>query len=187
MNNLSTYSDAELVKLLRGSKRSQHEASFKELYNRYASQVHAYCYRVLGDEQQAEDVFQDTFIKFYKNVKADLKNSNIPGFLITIARNLCLNIKRDRRPTVPIDKLEFIVRDYQNYEKQELLDMITRSLDLLDDEYREAFILREYSGLSYKELAEVTGVTVANAKSRVFRAKEKIKHILKPVMKDLSN
>jgi RNA polymerase sigma-70 factor (ECF subfamily) len=65
--------------------------------------------------------------------------------------------------------------------------MITRSLDLLDDEYREAFILREYSGLSYKELAEVTGISVANAKSRVFRAKERIKHILKPVLKDLSN
>ncbi|MFW5701358.1 MAG: RNA polymerase sigma factor [Bacteroidota bacterium] len=187
MSNLSSYSDIELVGQIRGDSRQSQEAAFTELYNRYASQVHAYCYRVLGSEEQAEDVFQETFIKFFKNVRTDLKNSNIPGFLITIARNLCLNVKRDRRPTVLIENLEFILRDYQNYEQKELLDMITRSLELVEEDYREAFVLREYSGLSYQEISDVCGITVANAKSRVFRAKEKIKNILKPVLKDLSN
>ena len=74
----------------------------------------------------------------------------------------------------------------QNYEQKELLDLITHSLELVDDDFREAFVLREYSGLSYKEIAEVTNITLANAKSRVFRAKQQIKTILKPYLKDLS-
>ncbi|MBI3258157.1 MAG: RNA polymerase sigma factor [Ignavibacteriae bacterium] len=73
----------------------------------------------------------------------------------------------------------------QSYEQKELLDLIARSLELLSFEYREIFILREYDGLSYEEIAEVTGTTVTNAKTRAFRAKQKVKEILQPYLKDL--
>lgn len=182
---LTSYSDQELVTNLSGSK-DEAEKAFKELYDRYSSMVHAYCLRVLSDEEQAEDIFQEVFIKFYQNVKSDAAKTNIPGFLITIARNLCLNYKRDKRTMVPIENLEFMFPESQNYEQKELLDLITHSLELVDDDFREAFVLREYSGLSYKEIAEVTNITLANAKSRVFRAKQQIKTILKPYLKDLS-
>lgn len=161
--------------------------AFRELYNRYSSQVHAYCLKVMSNEEIAEDIFQETFIKFYQNFKVDHERLNIPGFLIKIARNLCLNQKRDKRTTVPIDEYDFVEFDTQNYEKKELIDLIDRSLELLEDEYREAFVLREYSGLPYEEIANVVGISLANAKSRVFRAKQKIKTILQPYLKDLSN
>lgn len=182
----ASYSDKELVELLEGNK-SQAEESFKTLYDRYSSMVHAYVLRVLSDEDAAEDIFQEVFIKFYQNVKSDAAKTNIPGFLITIARNLCLNYKRDKRNTVAIEDYEhFFSESSHNYEQQELLELITRALDLVDDAYREAFVLREYSGLSYQEIAEICKITEGNAKSRVFRAKQQIKSILKPYLKDLS-
>lgn len=111
--------------------------------------------------------------------------SNVPGFLITIARNLCLNHKRNRKVTVAIDDFHFPTSESKNYEQKELLDLIARSLELLDYDHREAFVLREYDGLSYEEVAAIVGTSVTNAKSRAFRAKQKIKAILQPYLKDL--
>ncbi len=180
------YSDIELVQILRTDKPKANQA-FGELYNRHSSMLHAYCYKIIGDEDAAEDIFQEAFIKFYQNVTNELPNSNIPGFLVKIARNLCLNYKRDKRPTVPIEDLDFMFHESQNYEQKELLDLITRSLELVDDDYREAFILREYSGLSYEEIADTCNISLSNAKSRVFRAKQKLKSILEPYLKDLKS
>lgn len=172
---------------------SDSEAAFKEIYNRYASNVHAYCLRVFNNPEQAEDVFQETFIRFYqsvtKNVEDDyidlVKNFNIPGFLITIARNYCLNLKRKEKKEVFVENYDFFEYEQFGYERTELLDLITSSLELVDFEYREAFVLREYNGMSYEEIAECTKTSVSNAKARVFRAKNKIKDILKPYLVDL--
>jgi RNA polymerase sigma-70 factor (ECF subfamily) len=183
INKLKSYSDAELTAMLPGEK-SKSEAAFTELYNRYSSMVHAYCFRVLNDNDQAEDVFQDTFIKFYQTLQQSPNSTNIPGFLITIARNQCLNIKRDKRSTVSLDDLEIFDEKRLSFESEELLNLITTALELLDFEYKEAFVMREYDGLSYNEIAEISGLTVTNAKSRVFRAKQKIKEILAPYIKE---
>lgn len=183
--NPSSYTEEQLVELLAGSKRDS-EAAFKELYQRFSSKVHAYCVKIIGDEDAAEDIYQDTFIRFYKNIRNDTeKTRNVSAYIFTIARNLCLNYNRDKKNTVPIENLEYLIQERQDYENKELLDLITRSLELLEEEYREAFVLKEYSGLNYKEIAKVLNTTVVNARSRVFRAKKKIKEILQPYLNDI--
>ncbi len=184
--NYSTYSDDKLIFILR-SNNEESEAAFTEIYNRYSSKVHAYCLRVLNNLEEAEDIFQEVFIRFYQRVRADYPATNVPGFLIKIARNLCLNYKRDKMNTVSIEDNDVFVDSGKNYENSELLELITTALELIDFEYKEAFILREYDSLSYNEIAEICGITVTNAKSRVFRAKLKIKEILNPYLKDMAN
>lgn len=179
----TAYSDKELVQLLGGKEG---EFAFKELYNRYSALVHAYCLRVMNNQELAEDIFQETFIRFHKFINKDRKKTNVPGFLITIARNLCLNHKRDARPTVSMEGMEFPIQQDMSYEKKELLDLINMALELIEYEYREAFVLREYDGMPYKEIAEICGISSGNAKSRVFRAKKKLKEILAPYLKDLT-
>lgn len=182
----SQYSDSELIAMLKGEKQRAEQA-FTELYQRYSPMVHAYCLRVLGDRDRAEDVFQETMIKFYHNVDPERDNINVPGFMITIARNLCLNAKRDTKQTVPVEDINYFTDSNSQIENKELLGLITSSLDLLDFDYREAFVLREYDGLPYEQIAEITNTTVSNAKSRVSRAKQKIKTILAPYLKELCN
>lgn len=167
------------------SKHSEVEGAFKEIYNRHSGKVHAYILKIIGDEDTTEDLFQDTFIRFYNRAKSG-KHSNVIGFLITIARNLCLNHKRNKKQTVQIDEFEYLAYDTQNYDNKELLDLIERSMDLLEDDYREAFVLREYTGLNYDEISEIMNITTINARSKVFRAKKKIKEILKPYLNDIS-
>lgn len=183
--NYDKYSDAELVNLL-GEDRNTASGAFKAIYDRYSPIVHSYCAKVLGYDDSAEDVFQETFIKFYNNYTKETKKFNVQGYLLTIARNLCLNAKRDRKNNISVEYLDLIYSEEQSYEQTELLDLINRTLDLLEDDYREAFTLREYGGLEYSQIAELCSISVVNAKSRVFRAKKKIKSILRPYLNELS-
>lgn len=112
--------------------------------------------------------------------------TNVPGFLLTIARNLCLNYNRAARPSVSLENLDLPAAERGGvYEEHELLRLITVALDLLDAEHREAFVLREYEGLSYQEIADLTNTNEATAKTRAFRAKQKIRQILTPYLHDI--
>lgn len=182
--NFKTNSDFELIQLLRENKKLSGQA-FKELYNRYSSQIHAYCFKIFKDDTIAEDIFQETFMRFYQNVRVQDGSVNVHGYLITIARNLSLNHKKKNERIVYSDKLDLQEGEYNRQDRKEFLDLIAMALELLEFDYKEAFILREYNGLTYEEIAEVTGITLSNAKSRVFRARNKIKQILKPYLKDL--
>ncbi len=178
------HSDQELFDLIvAGSKNS--ENAFTELYNRYSPRVYAYCRRFLGNEEEAMDVFQETFIKFHQCADRDREMTNVPAFLLKIARNLCVNLRRREKTMVTFE--DYMINDHVvQSDKDELLGLIKSALELLPDDYREVFILREYDGLSYQEITDVTGITLATVKVRIFRAKQKIREILAPYLKELS-
>lgn len=185
MSKLSEYSDSRLAEMLM-QKKSIAEQAFAELYSRYSQRIYAYCLKVTGNEDDARDIFQDTFMRFFKSAQSKLINENVPGYLITIARNLCLNFKRDKKPTESLG-------DYQTsffqdeYGEKELLEIIDKTLEKMGFEYKEAFVLRQYQGYSYQEIAEITGDTSSAIKNRVWRAKEKIKSVLAPYLEDMYN
>ncbi|MDQ1266274.1 MAG: hypothetical protein QG635_1426, partial [Bacteroidota bacterium] len=166
--------------------KAEANRAFKEIYGRYAPRIHAYCLRVLSDRQSAEDIFQETFVKFYQKAKEDHSGGSIAGFLITIARNLCLNYKRDNIQMASIEDFPFLADDY-NPDSRETQRLITMAIELLEMEYKEPLVLRLYDGLSYDEIARICEITTENARKRVFRAKQKIKTILEPYFKDSLN
>lgn len=170
--------------MLRGGKRVS-EPAFGELYRRYAPRVHAYCWRILEHRQEAEDVFQETFVRFFRSAREGREMTNVPGFLLRIARNLCLNLRRGAHPLTSIDGIEISGDANPIFENEELLRLIGAAVELLDDEFREAFVLREYDNLSYDAIAELTGTTVSNAKSRVFRARQRIRKLLDVNIREL--
>lgn len=184
MKDYSKYSDKELVAIFKEDSEHADDA-FREVYSRYAPRVNAYCLRVLGNRQQADDVFQETFIRFYERVKTSYKTGTIRGFLITIARNLCLNQKRDKKSNIAFEEYHSIISDNLPGEREELYNIITSSLDLLDFEYKEPLVLRIYDGMSYKEIAEICDISPENARKRVFRAKKQIKEIIEPYYKEI--
>lgn len=184
-HNYSRYSDAELYKLLSGEK-TESEPAFAELYVRYSQKIYAYCIRVLGNSDDAMDVFQETFLSFYKSATMQKKMDSIFAFLLIIARNLCINYKRNNKSATSLDDF-LLYSDEKNYEDKELLQLISTALEFLEFEHREAFILRLYQGLSYPEIAELQNETISTVRNRVWRAKEKIKNILSPYLEDLSN
>jgi RNA polymerase sigma-70 factor (ECF subfamily) len=185
INNLEKYSDNELFKLLsNGDKES--EFAFLEIYRRYSGRIYAYCRRFLGDREDAMDVFQDTFVKFYQSAKETREMTNLPGFLLRIAKNLCLNVLRQRKQPVELEDYMNYINTEKSNEENELLNLIKIALSQLPDEYREIFVLREYQGMSYNEIAEHLNISLPLVKVRLFRAKEKLREILAPYISELS-
>ncbi len=182
--NFEDLSDIELFNLLKKEKKESPEA-FKELYSRYSSRIYAYCRRFVGYKEEAEDIFQDTFKKFYEAAQQEREMTNVYGFIIKIARNLCINSKRNQKRTIEIDDtLNISTKSRQD--KEEMLDLIKQAIDELPAEYKDVLILREYQGLSYIEIAEMTNLSLGTVKVRIFRAKDKIRTILKPYMDEFS-
>ncbi|MEJ5286577.1 MAG: RNA polymerase sigma factor RpoE [Candidatus Kapaibacterium sp.] len=184
-NELEKYSDSELFKMLSNNTKES-ENAFMEIYRRYSGRIYAYCKRFLGSKEDAMDVFQDTFIKFYQSSKEEREMTNLPAFLLRIARNLCLNTLRQKRQSTELeDYMSFIILDKEK-ENTELLELIKNALKQLPEDYREVFVLREYEGMSYNEIAEHLNISLALVKVRLFRAKEKLREILAPYISELS-
>jgi RNA polymerase sigma-70 factor (ECF subfamily) len=183
-NSLAGLTDSALYDMMHGGK-SQAERAFKELYRRYAPRIHAYCYKILDDKEDAEDVFQETFVKFYLGAQQHREMTNLGGYLFRIARNLSLNRIRDRSPAESLEGIEIQAQADRSLEDGELLDLISHAVEMLDLEYREAFILREYENMPYDQIAELVGASVSNVKTRVFRARQKIRKLLEPNIQEL--
>lgn len=186
LNNLENMDDDELFySIKKGGKKA--DLAFSALYKRYSPRIYAYCLRFLNDRNKAQDIFQDTFVKFYNSAKQERVMTNVPAFLLRIARNLCVNEKKSERKSISLDELGELTSNYSdNYDNNELLELIKSALEMLSDEYKDVFILREYEGLSYNEIAEMTNESLSNVKVRIHRAKQKIKEILAPYLEELS-
>lgn len=184
MSQDRTYqSDEKLYSMLRGSPRER-EVAFKELYARHSSRIYLYCRKVMGDNETAEDLFQQTFLRFLQSAGNERIMTNVAAYLLRIARNLCLNHRKKMgNATVPLEDFQMPVEDTP-LEDRELERMVSTALELLPEEYREAFVLQAYNGLSYKEIGEVTKAPVSTVRNRVVRAKQKIREILAPYLAD---
>jgi len=183
MSDISRHSDTELYAMLR-SGNPLREQAFGELYTRYSSKVYLYCNKIVGKSGGADDAFQQTFLRFLHSAQKERIMTNVPAFLLRIARNLCLNQrKRAGQHTVPLEDFHLPVED-TSLEARELARLVAMALELLPEDQREAFILQTYNGLSYKEIGEVIEAPVTTVRNRVVRAKRRIREILSPYLED---
>lgn len=180
---LDEYSDSELFYLLKGDKQTA-EKAFAELYSRLSPRTYAYCRRILNNKDEAQDIFQDAFIKFFESAKQDRIMTNVPAFLLRIARNLCVNHLRQEEPMTSLEDYMAIEKN-PSPEDDELLGLVKAAIELLPIEYREVFVLREYDGCTYQEIANITEQPISTVKIRIHRAKQKVRDILQPYLKEL--
>jgi RNA polymerase sigma-70 factor (ECF subfamily) len=129
------------------------------------------------DEASAEDVLQEVFLKIHTRIDTLRDKERLPGWIYTIARNAIYDYYREQKTAVPDMSPELPEDPFDNV-VVELAPAIRRMVESLPDEYREALVLTEYEGLSQRELAERLGLSYSGAKSRVQRAREKIKQML---------
>jgi RNA polymerase sigma-70 factor (ECF subfamily) len=184
-NHPAKMSDIELYAALKLEKPSS-EKAFAELYARYSPRIFAYCRRILGDYDRAQDAFQETFVKFFNSAQQEREMTNVPAYLLRIARNLCLNMQRSDKGQISLEEYHLPSSYDMSHDKKELLLLITQAMETLPLDYKEAFILREYEGLSYQEIADMTESSLSTVKIRIYRAKQKIRDILAPYIADIS-
>ena len=192
MSGVEESTDQQLVdQVMAGNKNA-----FNLLVMRYQHRVAALIARFVQDPQEVEDVAQEAFIKAYRALPLFRGDSAFYTWLYRIAVNTAKNylVARNRRPPaqdLEIDEVEptetgSVLHEIESPEgslsTSELKAALEAALDSLPEELKTAFILREFSGLSYEDIAEVMDCPVGTVRSRIFRAREAIDRKVRELM-----
>jgi RNA polymerase sigma-70 factor (ECF subfamily) len=168
----------------------QAEYAFRMFYKAYSGHVLAYCRHMLPQNARffPQDILQQTFINFFKAVKAGMTIQNPAAFLMTTARNLCFNeINRTKIPDMDVHMLELPASPPRggNYDQKQLLELIYSAIDRLPEDDRELILLREQMGYSFAEISVITGLSEISARQRAHRARRFLREMLAPYIEDL--
>lgn len=162
--------------------------AFEILVTRYQAPVISFCRQMLGSRQEAEDVAQECFVRVYRALARLTPRAKFSTLLFGIARNLSLNAIRDAKRRGR-DTAQSLSRDdtpqrYVSDERQspqrlarlhEIESTIEAALAKLSPRFREILVLREIQGLDYDTIAEVLKCRKGTVKSRLARAREKLR------------
>ena len=150
------------------------------LVDRYRALAYNSAYRMLGDQDAAEDVSQESFIAAYQGLKNFKFGSRFSTWLYTIVMNKCRDSLRAKRPGVSLDDLAEVRSDRgpspeERASSHQTGDIIQDALNALPPEYREVIILKHVQDLEYTEIAEILGMSVGSLKVRAHRGREMLK------------
>ena len=146
---------------------------------------------MLNDQMQADDTVQDVFIKLFENLDNIHNKQSIQYWLFRTARNEILGLFRNQAnkklytDSVDIEDIQ-IGSDLaltEEIENKELSKLILIELNQMNTDFKEVFVLREYSGLSYKEIAVLLAIDEELVKSRLFKARQKLANRISKLVK----
>ncbi len=179
--------DEQLIELCKGKD----VAALEDLLTRYQNPLMVFIYSVVRDYHLAEDIFQETFIRVYREARRFRSGCKFKTWLYTIAMNLCRDAlrKERRRPVVP---LEMEMSDREGPSSGRLMDMLPgrgpdpredaggreleeilrRELEGLSEGHRQVVILSRLNGLKYTEIAQIMGIPSGTVRSRLHYALE---------------
>ena len=155
--------------------------SFNQLVLRWERPIYALAYRVIGRDEDARDVAQETFLRAFRALPGFKGQAKFSSWLYRIALNLCRDwIRRKKRtPLVdmpegvditelaaeqgPVESIEDLVA------RQEMSRIVAEGMKLLPDEQRTAIVLKEYQGLTFQEIADLLGCPLSTVKTRLYQ------------------
>lgn len=133
------------------------------------------------DEAAAEDLLQEVFLRIHTHAGALRAEEKLESWIYQIARHRLIDYYRKQKPLLPLEEVdpETLLEEMPEEDVQrELAPSVTAFVQALPEPYREALVLTEYQGLSQRELATRLGLSFSGAKSRVQRARDKLKQLL---------
>ena len=174
-------SDQELMRIVQAGDFSP----ATEIYDRYSSRIYNFAYRFLRNSEAAEDATQEVFVKMLKHANQFHGDAKLSTWLFSITANWCRDYlrKSDNKAKESDDVLIQIpapseLAPDRNLERRQNEQRVQRALGALTPEQREAILLSRYQGLSYAEIAQISGCSEGAVKTRVFRAMETLKKAL---------
>jgi RNA polymerase sigma-70 factor (ECF subfamily) len=178
--------------LLVASARAGDASAFEELVMRYEGKIFRLTRNITGNHEDAEDAMQDAFLKAYAHLPDFHGDSRFYTWLVRIAANEALMRLRKRRPNqfsldepsegdtdlFPRELEEWGPTPEQRYAQTEIQTIVGDLIDRLEPQFRIVFLLRDFEELSTQETAEALGISVSAVKSRLLRARLKLREKL---------
>jgi len=174
-------SDQELMRIVQAGDLSP----ASEIYDRYSGRIYNFALRFLKNSEAAEDATQEVFVKMIRHASQFQGDAKLSTWLFSITANWCRDYlrKADNKSKESDDVLVTLPAPLdqspdRNLEQRENEERIQRAMKALTPEQREAILLSRYQGLSYAEIAQISGCSEGAVKTRVFRAMETLKKAL---------
>lgn len=160
--------------------------AYEAIYARHSGRVHNVCKRMLRRPEEAQEAAQETFLRMYRALPKFNGKYQLGAWITRIATNVCLDQLRSqgRHPVdlTPFDELELVSRDASDGVEPESVYMrsnegwrVRRVLDSLPPMHKAAIVLRDFEGLSYEEVAGALGISDAQTKALIHRARQSFK------------
>ena len=150
--------------------------AFRDLVNRHSSRLFALVGAILPEPGDREDVVQDAFVAAFSHLSDFApERGSFRAWICRIARNRALNARKRRRPEPHADLPEAVS---PLRHEPEVFDRLDRALASLSERLRQTFLLAELAELPHREVAELEGVALGTVKSRVARARERLRAAL---------
>ena len=198
--DLSKYSDQYLIQAtLR--KKKQRNVAFMELYKRYSKSVFTYCRNKFFDKDNATEVFEQSFVEFYKAIESGKEILNVQAYLFGIVRNILagrirekeknrerfinMEVSGSNKSSNKIVELKSNIDIEKTFENYELLKLIEDAVELLEEEEKEYYKLNKFGGMSAAKIADIFDVNINYVKSKIYRSQLKIKEILSPYIEEI--
>jgi len=166
--------------------------AFRELFETYRMRAYRVAYRFLGNHEDALDAVQDAFIKAYRGLDGFERRAQFRTWLMRIVTNTCLDRRRSRRSSSAAPLSDEIVEmtpqesqphhrretPLEGLEYDELREALHRALDQVSEDHRTVFVLHTEEGLTYREIADVLGISEGTVMSRLYHARKNLQKIL---------
>jgi len=155
--------------------------SFNQLVLRWERPIYALAYRVIGREEDARDVAQETFLRAFRALSGFKGQAKFSSWLYRITLNLCRDwIRRERRTPVsqPPEGIDIIEMAGEGTPSESIDDVVSRkelgravarAMALLPEEQRTAIVMKEYHGLTFQEIADLLDCPLSTVKTRLYQ------------------
>ena len=171
--------DRELVERARAG---DHDA-FEQLVQQYERKVYITAHRLMGIDADAMDASQEVFIRVYRFLDTFNAESSFSTWLYRITINVCkdmlpLELEDEENGTFVNEISDSTYDPVEIYERAELRQVIRTGIDALPETYKQIILLRDIAGLSYEEIADTLQIEIGTVKSRLSRARERLRNYL---------
>ncbi len=165
--------------------------AFSFIVDRHKDRMFNLALRICGNREEAEEVAQDAFLKAFRSLSSFRKKSTFSTWLYRIVYNTSISLVRSRKDNLlsvedfPADVIDFmrITPDENEAEKEYRDSLVSFALQKISDEERGLITLHYYDELSIEEMSDVTGISRANIRVKLFRARQKMLEIIKTAEK----
>jgi RNA polymerase sigma-70 factor (ECF subfamily) len=145
------------------------------IWNEFGASLKRFIRRRVADEDEADDILQDVFLKIHANIGTLRDDSKLLRWIYQITRHAITDYYRSQQPLSEIPESLAITDEAEEDPLQQLACGLREMVEGLPNKYREALILAEYQGLTQQEIATWLGISLSGAKSRVQRARDLLK------------
>jgi RNA polymerase sigma-70 factor (ECF subfamily) len=164
--------------------------AFMTLTSLYQKKVFLLAFSFFRNKEDALDIVQETFLRFYEKVKMFQRGKNFQNWLLQIAKNLCIDYYRknysktkelDRN--VPVDEMNLPIQEgYDPYRSSDLRGIISTCLTKLTEKQRMIFVMKQYNQLKYREISQILDISLGTAKSLHFKAVQNLRGLMAPYL-----